>query len=518
MGRKKTRSKESRSRGKMSKDNRSYEESRIREAKEERKDRAAEEKAIVPIGVYPRLTYPFLSARPSVDDEEDEEEEEEDEEEEGVELCVRPRFVFVSSLCAVCSEKRRLYCDGCRMVSYCSKAHRSKGLAEHRELCEALNEIRRSIATTLSNESSTRLDPEQYRAYRVRLLGVLESKIRRPLKLWETEIVLYPTVCRSCRRFSEHLVCCANCGMECYCEEHATSHEIWCKEFRTLQRCLLLQHQHGSVIPKIPNVRRTIDVARTDLDFDQLMVRVYGNDRYYREMDCYTYSVLSHVCTIPLTALYATQISCPVWSKKTDWTIHVVGAEFHFEGINLHVWEKMFLHFIPNLKRLLVVLIGPELKLPSGLPAEVLSKVKHCRECKSTDRTVIVRFQPETLYHELSSDSRRKSEIGEADLICIFNPGLYRKTGFAGQDSWRETIEEFCGRSTPVAITSYTVDEMHWEIARLKSISDVEVLLEPRRNPFASIKPDRNFVTDHSNPLIYKNYYVTVVRGKPSSS
>ncbi|XP_034189208.2 uncharacterized protein LOC117608336 [Osmia lignaria lignaria] len=509
MGRRKVRSRESRT---------SKSESRILERKEEEEEEEEENGEIVgdvPIDVYARLTYPLVStcfSRKSDEDEDD------DEDEESVELNVRPRFVFVSSLCAVCLQKRRMFCEGCRMVSYCSAAHRSKGLAEHGELCEALAEIRSSIVSTLeSEESKIRLDAEQYRAYRVQLLAVLQSKIRRPLKLWEKEIVLYPMICRLCRRFREDLICCPNCGMECYCVDHATDHEKWCKEFETLQRCLLLQWKHGCVNPMIPNVRRQMVLAKSrDLTFHELMHRIYGNCLYYREMDCYTYSVLSQVCTIPLTALYAMQISCRNWQSKSDFTIHILGAEFQFEGINLHAWEKLFLHFLPNLKRVRVVLVGPELRLPSGVPVQILSKVNLCRQCKSAGRSVLVNFRPGMLYHELISKSTSEGHhpVTEPDLICAFNPGLYRKTGFAGQDSWFQTIREFSRRTSAVAITSYTVDEMFWEIARIKSITDVDVLLEPRENPFASIKPDRNFVTDHSNPLIYKNYYISIVRGK----
>jgi len=66
----------------------------------------------------------------------------------------------------------------------------------------------------------------------------------------------------------------------------------------------------------------------------------------------------------------------------------------------------------------------------------------------------------------------------------------------------------------PVCVTSYTKQEIPREMIRIKSIADVETILEPQKNPFASIKPDRNFVSDETAPLIYKNYYLTIVKGK----
>ncbi|XP_076641738.1 uncharacterized protein LOC143352781 [Halictus rubicundus] len=469
-----------------------------------------------PIDVYSRLSYPLV--RQSLPEDLDGS----DKENASLELTVKPRFVFVSSLCAVCLDRSKVLCEHCRMVSYCSPAHRDRRSREHRDLCEALAEIRASIASTVPVDSNHRLDAEQYRVFRLRLLAILESRCGRPLQLWEREIVLYPRVCRVCRGFGENLICCAACGMECFCPGHREEHGKWCEEFRVLRRCLSLQHKHGCVEPKIPRRKRresVVDENRervSDIGFDELMRRVYGDCSYYREMDSCTYSMLSQLCTIPLTTLYAMEISRSEWRDKPELAVHVLGAEFQFEGVNLHVWERMFLHLLPKLKKLRVTLVGPELQLPSGVPVHLLSRVKLCSECKAAGRVVVVRYRPNTLYHEMS---RTEGVAEKPDIVCAFNPGLYRRTGFAGKDTWPETIREFSKMRTPVVVTSYTEQEIFWEIDRIKSIDrEVDVLLEPRRNPFASIKPDRNFVSDHTNPLIYKNYYVTVVEGRSLST
>lgn len=499
-------------------------------AKEERERRGTTEKTITPdvmryqkertdcfhqtndpIGVRSRLMYPLVQSslliNSSILSEEDE-----SVEDECIELKVKPRFVFVSSLCMVCSKKSQLFCERCQMVSYCSIMHQTQGLSLHRELCEALTEIHSSIVLTLSDGSGVQLDADQYRIYRLKLLAILESEVKRSLDLWEKEIILYPRVCRVCRRFSEKLICCTHCGMEFFCEEHGDEHKNWCEEFRVYQRILHLQHKHGYVNPKIPNAHLEMFVAQSEFDFDKLMHRIYGNSLYYRQMDCYTYALLSHLCTIPLTALYSMQISCPEWRDRTDWTIHILGAEFQFEGIHLDVWEKLFLHFLPNLQKLHLILIGPELQLPKDIPPRLLSMVQICKKCKSAGRAVIVTFKPEKLYHCLVRDPSQT--LATPDLICLYNPGLYRTTGFAGKDTWLETIREFSKTLAPTTITSYTAQEMLWEINRINSVADVEVLLQPCKNPFASVKPDRNFVSDNTNPLIYKNYYITIVKGK----
>jgi mitochondrial splicing suppressor protein 51 len=61
--------------------------------------------------------------------------------------------------------------------------------------------------------------------------------------------------------------------------------------------------------------------------------------------------------------------------KSSTYTIHVVGAELQFEADALNKWEVFFLHLVPAVSELRVVLLATDLN-PSNLPLELLSKVK----------------------------------------------------------------------------------------------------------------------------------------------
>lgn len=452
------------------------------------------------IDVYARLKLPLVQPMRSSA----EHRSSDDEEEDTIELSFWPRFVFAPNLCLICMERSRRTCECCRMVSFCSDEHKKRGWPRHRDLCEVLTEVC-AVGLSLLPE----LSPHEYRVYRLKLIEVVECRLGRPLELWEKEIVLYPRVCRSCRRFSEALRCCPACEIELYCDGHDDGHEERCREFQVFRRVLLMQHQNGHVEPEMPADTFCKEPLRLPDDFDSLMARLYDHSSYYRAMDCYTYCSLSHISTIPLTALYSMQISCQNWKTVDTLVVHVVGAEFQFECINLHVWEKLFLHFIPSLKRLRLMFVGPELRLPA-VPLSLLAAVKICSACKTSGRHVNVSFHPGKFYHDFC----RSKQFIKPDLVCLFNPGLYRETGFESRDTWPETIREFCKTGAPVCVTSYTKHEIPREMARITSIADTETILEPRRNPYASIKPDRNFVSDDTAPLIYKNYYLAVVRGK----
>ncbi|XP_012227149.1 putative protein MSS51 homolog, mitochondrial [Linepithema humile] len=451
------------------------------------------------IDVYSRMKLPLVHStqhRASDDS---------DEEEDTLELNFWPRFVFVSNLCLICMERSKETCESCGMVSYCTVKHKKEGWSKHRDLCKLLTEV---CTTGEGLSLLPKLTADDYRVYRLKLIEIVECRLVRSLELWEKEILLYPRVCRSCRCFSKDLRCCSICGIELFCENHKSGHEEWCREFQVFGRILIMQHKNGYVNPEIPDTIQKSPLYMPN-NLDTLMAQLYSCSTYYRSMDCYTYCSLSHISTIPLTTLYSMQISCQDWEIIDTLVVHIIGAEFHFECINLYVWETFFLHLLPNLKHLRLMFIGPEMRLPM-VPLNLLTAVKMCPACKSSNRRVKVSFHPGKFYH----DFYHSEQFIKPHIVCLFNPGLYRETGFDGRDTWPETIKKICKTKVPVCVTSYTKHEIPREMIRIKSIADVETILEPRKNPFASIKPDRNFVSDDTVPLIYKNYYLAIIKGK----
>lgn len=225
-------------------------------------------------------------------------------------------------------------------------------------------------------------------------------------------------------------------------------------------------------------------------------------------MDCHSYASISHMATIPLTTLFAIEKSCQNWKIKKNITIHVIGAEFQFECWNLRIWEKLFLHYLPNLINLTLIFTGPELKVPDVL-LEILKNVKTCNYCRISGRRINVIFNQGKLYHEIE----KTTIIQKPDIVCLFNPGLYRKTGFNGNDTWPLTIKKFCQLKSPIVITAYTEKEIPQDIAAIKSVCNINIIMEPQKNPYATLKPDRNFVSDDTAPLMYKNHFISIIKG-----
>ncbi|KAK0087436.1 hypothetical protein PV325_000992 [Microctonus aethiopoides] len=422
---------------------------------------------------------------------------------ETLEFHIRPRFVYMCNLCLICMNicNCGVQCDNCQMVSYCSEQHREENKIQHQVLCRALSNICDGMKGFSLAKS---LPPDLYRTFRIKTIGAIEKMLGRQLDLWEREIILYPRICRNCKKIDKELILCQDCEVDFFCQDHHQDHSKWCKDFQVFRKILFMQHKHGYVDPDVPVVFYNEPHVLPE-NFDFLMYSMFANSPSYRRIDCYTYASLSYVSTAPLTTLFAIQKTIYDWKSREELKIHIIGAEFQFECASLRVWEKLFLHFLPKLRKLSLEFTGPELYLPCA-PPELLSKIKMCRKCKLLKRKIDVKFNSQMLYHKIMDENN-------PDLICLYNPGLYRETGFDGTDTWPCTIKKFCNAKVPVVVTSYTEFEIPRDIERIKSICSVEVLLEPQRNPFAAVKPDRNFVSDDVAPLMYKNYCISIVKG-----
>lgn len=169
------------------------------------------------------------------------------------------------------------------------------------------------------------------------------------------------------------------------------------------------------------------------------------------------------------------------------------------------------LHLLPDtVKTLNVILCGAELN-SEGLPVELISShMKPCRKCRQQNRNTNFDFQCRTYYHDYCSS---KNFI-KPDIVCIYNPTFHhlRSSKF---DKWGPSIRSaLCQGECPVVVTSYTEFEGPLDLQFLEEEAnniDFQLVQKPTTNPFASKKPERNFVSDEVVPLIFKNHSYFVV-------
>uniref|UniRef100_A0A1B0DNX5 Uncharacterized protein n=1 Tax=Phlebotomus papatasi TaxID=29031 RepID=A0A1B0DNX5_PHLPP len=294
--------------------------------------------------------------------------------------------------------------------------------------------------------------------------------------------VFLATICQVCKIALQNPNTCPSCLMVSYCSEAHSKEDAAIHQ----QLCQAIQRY------ELPSA------------MEEVFRELYKNNTAVKD-DC-TYATLTQLATAPLTAFYALQKT--VINVQESLTIHLIGAELQFEGDTLDKWEAFFLHLIPQVLELRVVFIGPELNA-ENLPLDILSRIRMCRTCRQSCRGVKFDFQCGKLYH----DYTKQPVFTKPDLICFFNPGLYRTTGFSGQDTWPDTIKAATSMNCPILVTSYTEFESPQDLAQLhrNSTRPLNLIQAPAVNPFSSQRPERNFISDEVSPMIFKNYFAFIV-------
>ncbi|GLH05709.1 Uncharacterized protein GBIM_11277 [Gryllus bimaculatus] len=424
------------------------------------------------------------------------------------------RTVFLSHACHIC---KALYnkengplrtCDQCKMISYCSEEHRKEHWPVHKDLCQVISRICQVERVSHIFEKSKGLSPEAFRHVRVHYIVQAVGELGRDLELWEKEMFYFCKVCHTCYESDlSKLTACKKCSYVYFCQPNhlKSDHSEWCKDFKLYADLIRYQSHNGMIQPTLPS---NISINYTPLakNMHEHFSSLMGSSILSKAL---TYSVLTDIATCPMTILFALQNSTIPLDVINSLTIHLVGAEAHFEVDTMKKWEIFIMHFLPQLKFLRVVFVGPELNVDI-LPEQLLRSGKCCAKCSSTGRSVVYDFQPAMFYH----DYVHSKEYCKPDLICAFNAGLYRSTGFDNSDTWPPSINAMLGPPyVPVVVTAYTAEELPLDVSRMEQCSPLKIILPPSRNPFSSSKPSLNFVSDEIMPLIYKNFYISIVQG-----
>ncbi|XP_055855031.1 uncharacterized protein LOC129918474 [Episyrphus balteatus] len=431
-----------------------------------------------------------------------------DEEEEYVEYIYKPRQYFAVSICNFCKSDLRntklTQCSKCKMTFYCSPEH-MKSDETHRQLCYGLRQVADSYGGHIFYKCGE-FTPEQFRSYRIIAIRKVESIINRQLTACEQEVLLFPRICCNinCREYRfNKLTDCTGCGQVSFCKatpEHLQKyHHLWCRSYQLFKEMIIFQEKFGKIDPSMPT-KVLKDLPLGCANMKQICTKLAVDLK-----DECEYAALSQIATGPLTAWYTLKVFDKL--RMDTVTVHLIGAEIEFEVDLLHKWELFFLHITPAVKELNVVFIGPELN-PRNISFDQLKKTKPCRSCRKNNRTVKYYFENGLYHNYCKGESYLKP-----DLICFFNPGLYRPTGFQMEDTWPETIEAAVEKKCPVVITSYTQHEAPMDLSRfiLESNRHLDIVIPPTVNPFGSVKPERNFISDEEAPLMYKNYYCFAV-------
>lgn len=403
----------------------------------------------------------------------------------------QPRDYYLHYLCQVCKTlpkpDQREACAECKLVTYCSSEHKKLHWPSHADVCQTLVHL-------FKKTNFTNITPDDFRRVRVNMMEECEKIVKRSLEKYEREIILYYNRCFYCyERDSNLLQSCETCKHVSFCKLHT------------------IQEEHDKYCPSLVVYR---DIVLHIIGDD--LVSIYFPDTFAQELkekDMKTLcsketdtelesAFLSELATSPLSVLETLKSVYGSYQKvPQSLCIHIIGAENDFELSAIEKWEIFLGHYL-KCRDIVLVFIGPELFYEESAP------FTPCEECEIWHRKMTMKFYSNTLYHEYVEGSNYL----KPDLICSFNPGMYRSTGFNKTDSWQETIEEILHQNVPVLITAYTQVEILKDIKRLEQCAPLKLLQTPCANPFSSMKPFLSFVHDEVSPIIFKNQYLVVIK------
>lgn len=370
---------------------------------------------------------------------------------------------FFPNMCHVCRRfgenainlKR---CGACQMISYCSREHQVKDWSNHQAFCHAVCALKKEFFLKTLFDSLKRAaaeNSEDKLLYRKALDSIITNwiteiiiKLERKLTKTEYQMLVHPRVCTVCFESDPKLLAnCKNCPLACFCKKHLNdpSHESDCKKscFNGVRSVFysnktfsfdeykMINSQYHPAEKKLPASMMEFIEMRSSTDLSQCGVNNKEVDDEIKSVVLKRF--LSDRFSRGFTILFA--IEKLSLNLKESLVIHIIGS--HVKEVQTNDWE-MILHYLPNLHKLHLIFIGPELFSDSSKTIENV-----CDVCKKEARKLFVEKKC-VLYHEYA----RGENFLQPDLMACFNPA------FVLHKTWNDSIKAFKKAECPLLVTA----------------------------------------------------------------
>ena len=279
------------------------------------------------------------------------------------------RHFFYANICHVCQRHDNEFplkkCGKCEMIFYCSKEHQKQHWPLHKDFCQNISYLKQTSDnrdTYDDEEGQDRLINKEHIDTKVNLIYLMETFMKRKLEPYENEIIEYSKVCEVCQEGDPNLLkSCTGCPQANFCKDHENdpAHEKFCPLYMScfkldyyaiiFQECptprmMEFTPENPEITPLPNSMEEYLDIfykPRTDTNIPDEDVKIYVSQHFTR----------------PLTLICA--MKKINFKPRSELIIHIIGANRREEKSTLE-WEILF-HWLPQLLKLKVMLIGPEL-------------------------------------------------------------------------------------------------------------------------------------------------------------
>ncbi|XP_032678667.1 uncharacterized protein LOC116847621 [Odontomachus brunneus] len=411
-----------------------------------------------------------------------------------VEYCGRckPEYYnkfFHPNVCHVCKTTKSgdlIPCNKCRMIFYCNNEHRREHASHHMELCQYLTQFLKEK----EDWGNTRYAlTSEWTQSRKEFLHTIKTRLLRKLKPYEEEMIIFAKSCVHCHQ-QINLNTCQTCYSDNYCighlQEFKSQHESKCK---MLMLCLNLdirylsfnsfENKFSSFNAKSPvGDMKTFILQFVRCPTEKNIERLLRDDYYY-----------SDYVSGPLTLCYGMKDAglLDFSIKEHTYIIHVIAAN-HLDLLYVKAWE-LFLHCLRYVKKLTILLIGPELENRNR-------NIKLCYLCTSRRRTLCFESYSMSYIQYMNSASYTRPNV----IMGIH-------ADFNNWKTWPTSILKSQINTCPWLLTTKSEDKAKLNMHVIEEVLGESVRSVCTKNKFASIRPWRDVETGY---VSYRNEYITI--------
>ena len=403
-------------------------------------------------------------------------------------LCLRSSTPY---LCHHCRLPLRLAtkkknCTSCNLVTYCSDICRQKDKTHYESrLCRAFRNKDFKPTKSLDEFRKARLKQLRELLHFDKSVGGITQS--------EKNIILYQRFCHNCFATptkGRNIKACPRCERGGFCSKECESnarefHDRVCKDWSISTRCeQLMCRRFGQPLVWIPSVVQQTFVKPPE------SWNEYFRMREAPAFDACARAMITESLSIPMSALYAASKFLNLESGRSKLVIHFVGSSDK-EAMFPFIYEEI-LNFIPSLKQLHIVLLGPEISSHDS----VLLK-----SCSDQNREIVVR-SIRTSYETFKIDDGAEGS-SMPDLIVCCNSGIHYTSKEIRyiedqctplKESWEPALKRmFQMFHVPLVFTSFNDWEIEQDFQRLLDLSaetkdlELSVLMKPKLNPYRSL-------------------------------
>lgn len=409
---------------------------------------------------------------------------------------------YHSNLCHVCkqSSENLKRCSNCKCLAYCSKEHQKADWKIHKELCKVISSTEKDFFNFEVKAY------EDFQTLRYMRCAAWQNKLNRPLENFENQIWMFPKVCVVC--YSKNVkIDCRNCLNVSYCsknheEVYSDIHRRYCDALRLNMEVDVYNMNEGYKPLGVDLCEIPLKVKKLPKNLGEFMDLFGNNTSTKNPGDKMQFIIKADYISPAANILYGLEKSNLLVDRsfiKRCLTVHVVGADVVEMSWQWTVVLELFFHWIKNLRTLRFNLIGPE--IGESWTLDNIEK-DFCQNCRDRKVKASCTFYS-NFYHDVEPTLETPS------IIAAFNSGIHAYS----ENLWTNSIDlltKIVG--VPLVLTAYTQSELKSDVDIVVKHcgKKVEVVVDPKRNPFSCMKPMRDFNTCNI-PIFFVNGYIAIL-------